>query len=594
MRVDMNLGVIGNGNVAALIDERGRICWHCLPRFDGDPVFCSLLGGERPEDGFTEVSLENLASTRQEYEANTAVLVTTLTDRDGAGIRITDFAPRYKLYGRIFRPAMLVRRIEPFGGTPLARMRVRPLFAHGGNHPARTRGSNHMRFVGPDLTLRLTTDASITYVETESPFTVTAPFHMVFAPDEPVTESLAFIVRDHLERTREYWIEWSRYLSIPFEWQDAVIRAAITLKLCQFEETGAIVAALTTSIPEVPGETRNWDYRHCWLRDAYFSVHALNRLGATRTMEKYLDYITTVLALESDNDLKPVYGILPDQPLTETEVARLPGYRGLGPVRIGNQAQQQVQHDSYGSIVLATAQMFFDRRLPVRGDERLFARLERLGEKARARAFVPDAGLWEFRGRAHVHTHSAALCWAACDRLARIAAVLDKPEREAFWRAAADELAAMILEKAWNADIGSFVSAFGGTEVDASLLLLREIGLVTADDPRFHGTLDRITCQLRRGDHLFRYSSADDFGLPRNAFTICTFWYIDALAAVGRRNEAREMFERTLACRNHLGLLSEDIDTVSGELWGNFPQTYSLVGLILCAMHLSKRWEDAF
>ncbi|MEN3974039.1 glycoside hydrolase family 15 protein [Emcibacter sp. SYSU 3D8] len=592
--MDMNLGVIGNGNVAALIDSGGRICWHCLPRFDGDPVFCSLLNGDDPAAGFMEVTLENLASTSQEYEPNTAVLVTTLHGTDGAGLRITDFAPRFKLYGRIFRPAVLIRRVEPFGGIPLARMRVRPLHDHGASVPARTRGSNHMRFVMPGQTLRLTTDAPITYVESESPFAVTSAFHMVFGSDESVGEALPFFVHDQLERTREYWIEWSRYLSIPFEWQDAVIRAAITLKLCQFEETGAIVAALTTSIPEAPDEGRNWDYRHCWLRDAYFSVHALNRMSATRTMEKYLDYITTVLAIETDSDLKPVYGILPDRPLTETIVTSLAGYRGMGPVRIGNQAQEQIQHDSYGSVVLATAQMFFDRRLPNRGDERLFARLEHLGEKARERAFVPDAGLWELRGRTHVHTHSAALCWAACDRLARIALELELPDRAAYWRAEADHIAEVILDKAWNAELGSFVSALGGEDVDASLLLLREIGLVSADDPRFTGTLDQITRQLRRGDHLFRYSSADDFGKPRNAFTICTFWYIDALAAVGRRDEAREMFERTLACRNHLGLLSEDIDTVTGELWGNFPQTYSLVGLILCAMHLSNRWEDAF
>ncbi|MGE0666482.1 MAG: glycoside hydrolase family 15 protein [Sphingomonadales bacterium] len=594
MTADMNLGVIGNGNVAALIDSRGRVCWHCLPRFDGDPVFCSLMNGDDPEAGFMDVTIENLESATQEYRRNTAILVTTLVDRDGAGIRITDLAPRFKLFGRIFRPAVLARIIEPFDGTPLVRIRVRPLYDHGAAVPAITRGSNHMRFVMPQQALRLTTDAPITYIGTEAPFTVSAPLHMIFGPDEPVTESPAFAARDYLERTREYWIEWSRYLSIPFEWQDAVIRAAITLKLCQFEETGAIVAALTTSIPEVPHETRNWDYRHCWLRDAYFSVHALNRLGATRTMEKYLDYITTVLAIEPASDLKPVYGILPDQQLTEFSVASLAGYRGMGPVRVGNQAQEQVQHDSYGSVVLATAQMFFDGRLPVRGDRRLFARLEQLGEKARERAFVPDAGLWEFRGRAHVHTHSAALCWAACDRLARIAGVLDLVDRARYWRTEADRIAAVILEKAWNAELNSFVSAFGGSDVDASLLLLREIGLVSADDPRFLGTFALITATLRRGDHLFRYSSADDFGLPRNAFTICTFWYIDALAAVGRPDEAREMFERALACRNHLGLLSEDIDTVTGELWGNFPQTYSLVGLILCAMHLSKRWEDAF
>jgi GH15 family glucan-1,4-alpha-glucosidase len=420
------------------------------------------------------------------------------------------------------------------------------------------------------------------------------PVNLILGADERPPDSAAHMARDFLERTYDYWVEWSRYLSVPFEWQDAVIRAAITLKLCQFEETGALVAALTTSIPEAANTQRNWDYRYCWLRDAYFSVHALNRLGATRTMEDYLGYITTVVARETNGVLKPVYGILPEKPLTEIEIPTLKGYRDTGPVRIGNLAQQQVQHDSYGSIVLAAAQMFFDRRLPTRGDVDLFRRLERLGETAAKHAFEPDAGIWEYRGRKAVHTHSAALCWAACDRLSKIAKTLNEVERAQKWRGEADRIRQTILEQAWNEEIGAFVTAFGGCDVDASLLLLQEVGLVSASDPRFIGTLDFIKRELLRGDHLFRYRTADDFGLPQNAFNICTFWYIDALCATGRRDEARAIFERALACRNHVGLLSEDLDPVTGELWGNYPQTYSLVGLIVCAMRLSKTWEEAF
>jgi GH15 family glucan-1,4-alpha-glucosidase len=406
--------------------------------------------------------------------------------------------------------------------------------------------------------------------------------------------SIPHVVREFHERTLDYWIEWVRYLSVPFEWQEAVIRAGITLKLCAFEETGAIVAALTTSIPEAPGTQRNWDYRFCWLRDAYFSVHALNRLGATKTMEDFLRYITTVAAGESNGDLKPVYGILPTGSLEEVEVPSLKGYRGMGPVRIGNAAQLQVQNDSYGSVVLAASQMFYDQRLPSRGDINLFRRLERLGAKAAERALEPDAGIWEFRGRSGVHTHSAALCWAACDRLARIAGTLGRTDRAEHWRAEADRIRKVILEKAWSDKLGSFTATFGGDTVDASLLLLHELALVPATDPRFLATLDYVSKHLRRGHHLYRYGTADDFGMPETAFTICTFWYIEALAAAGRRDEARDLFEQILACRNHVGLLSEDIDPKTGELWGNFPQTYSLVGLIVAAMRLSKSWEEGF
>jgi GH15 family glucan-1,4-alpha-glucosidase len=591
---DLNLGVIGNSSIAALVDRKSRICWYCLPRFDGDPVFCSLLNGENPAAGFSEVVLENFASSTQEYLGNSALLVTTLTDSNGGVVRIVDFAPRFKQHDRFFRPTMLVRRIEPIAGLPVIRIRIRPMFDYGRDQPARTYGSNHIRYVMPDLVMRLTTDAPVSYIDSESAFALMTPVNLILGADERPPDSAAHMARDFLERTYEYWVEWSRYLSVPFEWQDAVIRAAITLKLCQFEETGALVAALTTSIPEAANTQRNWDYRYCWLRDAYFSVHALNRLGATRTMEDYLGYITTVVARETNGVLKPVYGILPEKPLTEIEIPTLKGYRDTGPVRIGNLAQQQVQHDSYGSIVLAAAQMFFDRRLPTRGDVDLFRRLERLGETAAKHAFEPDAGIWEYRGRKAVHTHSAALCWAACDRLSKIAKTLNEVERAQKWRGEADRIRQTILEQAWNEEIGAFVTAFGGCDVDASLLLLQEVGLVSASDPRFIGTLDFIKRELLRGDHLFRYRTADDFGLPQNAFNICTFWYIDALCATGRRDEARAIFERALACRNHVGLLSEDLDPVTGELWGNYPQTYSLVGLIVCAMRLSKTWEEAF
>jgi GH15 family glucan-1,4-alpha-glucosidase len=591
----LDLGVIGNGIVAALIDRRGRIVWHCLPRFDGDPVFCSLLNGEDPEEGFGEIVLENLADAQQTYQGNTAILTTVLTDTRGASIRITDFCPRFKQFDRIYRPSMIVRRIELIAGLPMIRLRFRPSSHYGSQRPQRTYGSNHIRYVSAGHVLRLTTDAPLSYLESESAFALTGPVNIILGPDETLTASIPHSVRDFHERSLDYWIEWSRYLSVPFEWQDAVIRAAITLKLCSFEDTGAIVAALTTSIPEAAGTRRNWDYRACWLRDGYHVVQTLNRLGATRTMEDFLGYITTIAAGAPGNELKPVYGILPATVLDEVEDPTLAGYRAMGPVRIGNLAQRQTQNDSYGSVILSAAQMFFDRRLPKQGDLDLFKRLEKLGTKAVEKAFEPDAGIWEFRTRHAVHTHSVALCWAGCDRLAKIALALGQEERARYWQGEAEAIRTRLLKDAWDEETKSFVAVPGGKDVDASLLLLQELGLVAPDDPRFIATLKRITKELRHEDgHLFRYARPDDFGLPRTSFIICTFWYIDALAASGRREEARRLFESVLARRNHLGLLSEDLDPVTGELWGNYPQTYSLVGLILCAMRLSKSWEEAF
>ncbi|MGE0717948.1 MAG: glycoside hydrolase family 15 protein [Alphaproteobacteria bacterium] len=595
----LELGVIGNSVVAALVDRVGRIVWFCFPRLDSDPVFCSLLNGDEQHEGAFSVELEGCVDSTQRYLGNTAVLETVLRAESGAALRIVDFVPRFKQYDRIYRPSNLFRRVEPLSGVPKVRIRVRPRFGYGAIPATRVPGSNHIRYTGPSSAsdasaVRLTTDAPLAHIEAESPFALTQPVTMIFGVDEPFTGSVQRLGTDFLDRTRDYWIEWTRYLSVPFEWQDAVIRAALTLKLCSFEQTGGIVAALTTSIPEAADTPRNWDYRYCWLRDAYFVVHALNRLGATLTMEDFLRYITTVAQVEPTGILKPVYGLLPDMPLDERIVTSLAGYRGMGPVRVGNQAQIQVQNDSYGNVVLAAAQMFFDRRLPRMGDLDLFRRLERVGERAAELAFEPDAGLWEFRGRRRVHTQSVAMCWAACDRLAKIATSLGEAEASRRWRGEADRIRDRLLAEAWNEDLRSFVDTPGGTEVDASLLLLQEIGMLAADDPRFLGTLALIEKRLRRGSHVMRYAAPDDFGLPETAFTVCTFWFIDALVAVGRREEARALFEQVLACRNHLGLLSEDIDHRTGELWGNFPQTYSMVGLIVSAMRLSKSWEEAF
>jgi GH15 family glucan-1,4-alpha-glucosidase len=593
MQANLDLAVIGNCTWGGLIDSRARLVWACLPRFDSDPVFPALLDGGADHEGSFTIELIDFAGSEQSYDENTAILVTVLRDRAGNALEIRDFAPRFANRGRFYRPIMLVRRLRPLRGDPRIRVLLRPRHGYGAQRPSFTRGSNHLRIVTPDLTLRLTTDAPVAYVADGVPFVLERPLDLILGPDESLTGAISATAREFDERTREYWTEWSRTLSIPFEWQDAVIRAAITLKLCHFEETGAIVAALTTSIPESPASGRNWDYRFCWLRDAYFVIDALNQLGATKTMEAFLSYIQN-LAAGADGQLQPVYGIALEANLEERIEASLPGYRGMGPVRVGNQAYRQPQHDVYGSLVLAATHSFFDQRLLHRGGMRLFELLERFGRRAAQLWDQPDAGLWELRTRSHVHTFSAAMCWAACDRLAKIALRLGEPARAARWRADAERIRAGILAQAWSEPQQSFAASFGGREMDASLLLLHEIGFLAADDPRFASTVAAVEKDLRRGPYLLRYSAPDDFGAPDSAFNVCTFWYIGALTALGRRDEARELFENMLGRRNRLGLLSEDLDPASGELWGNFPQTYSMVGLITAATRLSTSWSDAF
>lgn len=587
----LELGLIGNCSIAALVDQHARIVWGCVPAFDGDPVFCGLLSPREHEGGDWSIELEGFVSAEQSYIPNTAMLRTVLRDANGGAVEIVDFAPRWHQNDRFYRPVMLMRRLRPLSGTPRIRVHLRPLAEYGSVKPETTWGSNHIRYLIPEFTLRMTSDVPVRLVRDSLPFVLDRDAHFVLGPDETLTQSVSGFVRMAEEQTLNYWRSWVRNLSIPLEWQEAVIRSAITLKLCQYDETGAIVAAMTTSIPEAANTVRNWDYRFCWLRDSAFVVRALNRLGATRTMEEYLRYLANIAS--DDGQLQPLYGIGYERQLAESEVESLAGYRGMGPVRRGNLAWLQKQHDVYGSVVLASTQLFFDTRLARVGDASIFARLEPVGEAAYALHDKPDAGLWEFRGREEVHTYSSVMCWAACDRLARIAVHLKLAPQVQLWRQRADEMHARIVAHAYNEELGHFVESLDGNRLDASLLLLADLGFVKPDDPRFVRTVEAIGKGLKRGDALFRYVMPDDFGAPETSFTICTFWYIDALASIGRHEEARSLFERILARRNHLGLLSEDLEFDGGEAWGNFPQTYSHVGLINAAMRLSRPWQDA-
>ena len=591
----LDLAVVGNCEVSALIDAQGRVVWMCLPRPDADPVFCALLTPELGSGscGVFAIDLAGLVSAEQRYVRNSAIVETTLRSEDGSEIRITDFCPRFRARGRTFRPRVLVRRVEQVAGRPLIRLRLHPATGYGVDAVVESAGSHHLRFQASGLAYRVTTDASLTAIVEKSQVVLDAPLTFILGPDESLDDTPRSLALHLLEETRSYWQDWVRTLAVPFDWQQEVIRAAITLKLCTFEDSGAVLAALTTSIPESAGSGRNWDYRYCWLRDAYFVVQALNRLGATRTMEGYLHYIDQIVARADGGPLRPLYRVSGDAPLTENAIATLAGYKGMGPVRVGNQAEAQIQHDVYGSVILAASQLFFDERLASPGSLELFRQLEGLGRRAVQVYESPDAGPWEFRGSERTHTFSAAMSWAGCDRLSRIASRLGLADSAIQWREMADTMRERILTRAWNARRGAFVASLDGEDLDASVLLLSELGMIDGADPRFVSTVDVIGRELREGDLVFRYRHADDFGRPEVAFTVCAFWYVNALAATGRLDEARSMFGSLLKRLNPVGLLSEDIDPATGELWGNFPQTYSLVGIINSAVRLSRSWESA-
>jgi GH15 family glucan-1,4-alpha-glucosidase len=591
---DLSLWPIGNCQVSALVDREAGFVWGCAPRVDGDPLFCSLLQpkGESPlPRGEWRIAVDNQVAAEQSYLRNTAILTTRLTDSDGAVAEIFDFCPRFERSGRMYRPVAFARIVRPLQGAPRIRVALNPASGWGGRDAERTSGTNHIRYLVKPQPLRLTTDAPVGQLIEGRSFRLEQSHHFFLGPDEPFVGHVGHSLAAMLHETADEWRGWVRGLAIPLEWQRIVIRAAIALKLCQHEETGAIVAALTTSIPEAPGSGRNWDYRYCWIRDAYYTVQALNRLGALDVLEKYLGYLRNIVDEAKGGHIQPLYAVSGEPKLDEGEAEGLAGYRGMGPVRIGNAAFAQVQHDAYGQIVLSNVQAFIDERLFRKATEADFHALERVGERAWEVHDQPDAGLWEYRTRTAVHTYSSVMSWAACDRLANAAEVLGLDDRAALWRDRASAIRARIEEEAWYAPESRFAASFGGDELDASLLQLVDMRFLSPDDPRFLATFEAVEKGLRRGEHMLRYAAEDDFGLPETAFNFCTFWLIEALHLAGREEEARELYEHMLERLTPAGLLSEDTDFESGELWGNYPQTYSLVGLINCAVLLSRPWS---
>lgn len=586
----LDLALVGNGTIGALVSPEAEIVWTCLPRFDGDPVFCSLLRGsaEPEQDGLFAIEMIDSVRSEQQYIPDSPVLVTRFFDAGGSGIQVTDFAPRLDVGGTLTAPMMFVRRIERIAGEPVIRVRVRPMQNYGAERIVPERHEGYLRYAGAQLDLRLTTDAPLDAVLTETPFTVGGPITFVLGADEDLRGGATMVGANLLHPTLMWWREWVASLAIPADWRDAVVRAAVTLQLNVAEETGAIIAAMTTSIPEARDSSRNWDYRYCWLRDAYFVVDALYRLGDKRTTARYVDFVTGVVDKESDARLVPLYSATGGTAPEELEAKHLRGYRDMGPVRVGNLAYLQLQHDAYGEVILAALPLFFDNSLSGQGDIALFESLELLGAHAANLFDKPDAGLWELRGKERIHTFSSVMCWAACDALARIATQLRLGERAKYWRAHADHIHQAIIERSWNPRLGAFTAAMDGDTLDASLLLMHPLGFLPADDPRYMSTVRVIGRDLQRGELVYRYVEKDDFGEPENAFLVCTFWYIDALAAIGELDAARRLFAHVLSCRNRHGLLAEHVDPRTHEQWGNFVQTYSMAGIIDSALRLSK------
>ena len=582
------LGVIGNCSYLALVSA-GSVEWLCWPRPDSSFVFGPLLDRER--GGAFTVEGVDAAEIEHSYLENTNVVRTVFTGPTGS-FELIDFAPRFQQYDRAFKPSMLVRICRPLSGDPRVRIRCRPVYDYGRFAAPSWRASNHLEFTGVGAPMRLTTNVPLSYIEEERPFLLDSDCHLVLTYGEPLEAGLEETAETFLERTVDYWREWIKRTRVPREYQREVIRSALVLKLHSYEDTGALLAATTTSLPEHPGSGRTWDYRYCWLRDAYFTLNALERLGHAEEMELFLLFLRN-LAEERGGELLPVYTISGGGDAEEIELTHLSGFRGNRPVRIGNQAFHHLQNDVYGEMILAVSRLMMDARFSgsietpraVELVEELLAQIDR-------RLDEEDAGPWELRGVKKLHSFTVLMHWAGARRAAEIGRDLGD-ERLATWGSGlADHARALLEERCWDDARGAITQAAGESALDAALLLALPLGFLLADDPRATShvlaTRDALGAD---GGLLHRYTVPDDFGKPRAAFTVCSFWLVEALAAIGRRDEASELFERLLALDNGLGLYSEDILPDTFEQSGNFPQTYSHVGLINAAFKLSRGWD---
>ena len=581
------LGLVGNCQFSAHVDRRGEVVWCCLPRFDSEPVFARLLDEERG-GGFLVAPADGSAGT-QRYLENTNVLETTFRSDEGS-FRVLDFAPRFQQHERSFRPTQLVRMVQPLEGSPRIVVRCDPILGWSRKTPERLEGSNHVRFEGYERPLRLTTDVPLSFLNGQ-PFLLNERRHLALTWGPPVEEPLPALCERYLVQTERYWRRWVKHCNIPPFYQEAVIRSALVLKLHCFEDTGAIVAATTTSIPESPLSSRTWDYRYCWLRDSYYVLGALRLLGHFEEREHFVQFLLDVAGTTPSFVLRPLYRVDGRCDLTESMLSDWPGYEGHGPVRVGNQAAEHVQNDVFGELVLALAPVFLDQRFQQEQTREVLELLVNLARRGIATAGMPDAGIWEYRTILQPQTFSSLMGWAAADRMRAVTA-RHAPALEAEFASAAERIRNQIVESAFDPRRGTFVGSWGGKDLDASLLQMASLRFLPKDDPRLLATLDGIARELDQLGWIQRYRLDDGFGKPEVAFVLCTLWFVEALATVGRAREAEPVLERVLRSLSPLGLLAEDVDPRDGRQWGNFPQAYSHVGLIHAAFATSPRWVD--
>jgi GH15 family glucan-1,4-alpha-glucosidase len=583
-----DLGVIGNCSYLAYIDKKADVKWMCMPRFDSSFLFGSLIDEQKGGHFYIQPATEDYESF-QFYVPNTNVLCTEFHNSEGR-FRVYDVAPRMTVHDRQFKPLMLMRKIELLSGDPSIRICCDPRGDYGRIVPETVTGSNHIRFLGLDKQVRMTTDISLNYILQSQPFVLDQNRYIVLTYGEPLEAPLRETVEEFLQQTIRYWQNWVKGCYIPNIYQEQIIRSALILKMHQYEDTGGIIASGTTSLPEFHDSTRNWDYRFCWFRDAYYTLRAFNQIGHFEELEKYFDFIQNVIRNSTDT-LQPLYSITGEKDLHEIELD-LAGYKNNRPVRIGNKAYIQVQNDVYGQVLVSLMPLYIDKRLTFAKKNSYNKIVPWLLDRIEKTMHAEDAGLWEFRNSKFIFAYTMMFHWAGAKAAFKIAREF-KDEAVMKKAAALAHEASLNLEKCWDAQRGCYTQAIGTPNLDASTLKLITMNYLPHNDPRAKTHIEQLEKELLAEHGLFyRYKHYDDFGMPETTFLVCAFWYVDALACVGRVEDAIKNLDQIMTFSNSLGIFSEDV-ALDGSQWGNFPQTYSHVGLINSAFRIAKKLDQA-
>ncbi len=590
---NLDYGIIGNCKSAALVSKSGSIDWLCLPVFDSASVFAKIL--DKNKGGSFEIITSDDYNSYQKYIPNTNML-TTLFSTGTDSFEVIDFMPRYYSDNgnrQIYTPPDVIRYIKVISGKPVFSVKFNPRLEYAEHETVvevRNEFVKSYTRSGTYDSLYLYTDIEKEKVVSGDEIELQKDSFFLISYNQKLSKQNVERIYLKFQRTKVYWLNWSEGTHRFSEYNSEIIRSSLVLKLLSHDKTGAVLAAATTSLPETIGEIRNWDYRFCWLRDASMVINVMTKVGHWKSAEQFMNFIIDIIS-DKDEKIQIMYGINKEKRLHERILPHLSGYENSAPVRIGNAAYKQKQHDIYGILMDVIYQQFRLFDVSLQYSEELWTIIRSIVKIVAKNWKKPDRGIWEIRTEQRHFLFSKLLCWVAIDRAIKVAQIIKRFEYAGRWVELREKIKADIMKKGWNEQKQAFTQSYGSSDLDASTLLMESFGFIEADDPKYISTVNATQKELSYNGLMYRYKNHDDFGQPSTSFTICTFWLIQALYKTGRKKEARKLFDKLLTYSNHLGLFSEDIDFESKRLLGNFPQAYSHLALIETATLFSKEIE---